>query len=284
MSASATHGEFLPIHEAHSIEQVVVAVQFATPLADDVIRSISETLDTFSESLPIRNDIRGMGFQVGLNGVTPIVSPANEMPSGVVRMALDATKGSPLKELRIDRQNLVFSTQSYTRWAAVWDEANGYFEKILTHINGTKVLSYGLTYIDKFHWTGRPELGLPAKALRLNSPYMTPKSFESHDLWHCHSGSFSRVSDTVKRLEVVDIDYLDEASVQAYSGTQRVVRIAINTVDIYNQPGYTPLEIDGNAASKELSSKFGALHDLQKNIVGAIINDELAHKVGLINV
>jgi hypothetical protein len=141
---------------------------------------------------------------------------------------------------------------------ACWSEAQTYFDEILGHIGSSQVASFGLTYIDKFIWTGRPEACRPTELLRTNSLHIAAKSFDARDLWHCHSGAFSRFSDTVKRLEVVDLDCLDEADTQGGQAPvlRRSIRIAINVVDLLNQPGYELHIINGQQAKGEMDSRF----------------------------
>jgi uncharacterized protein (TIGR04255 family) len=282
MSTTAVQDEFRPVHDAHSIEQVAVTIQFSTPLADDAIRAVSEAINRFSNVLPNRNDIRGMGFQIGPNGVTPITTPMGDQPSGIIRSLADA-RGVQIKELHVDRQNLIFRSQAYTRWDAFWEEAKEYSSEVLRHLNGNVVTSYGLTYIDKFLWMGRPERCVPTDLLRENSPFIASKSLHAHDLWHCHSGAFTRMSDTIKRLEVVDLDCVDESDVREgeVPTTRRAIRIAMNVVDVYNQVGYAPHAVSGVDSLGELDLRFNELHARQKRIIGEILNDQSATRIGL---
>lgn len=283
MATTAAQDGFRPVHEAHAIEQVLIAIQFAAPLVDDALRTVFEATNHLTDTLPGRHEIRGMGFQIGVNGVMPLASQiVGEMPSGVVRSSTDGS-GVLVKELRIDRQSLVFRTQVYAGWAAVWAETSRYFDSVLQHVGTTQVASYGLTYIDKFIWQGRPETCSPGALLKLDSPYIAPKSFEARDLWHTHSGRFLRNSDFVKRLEAVDVDCLDEPDLRVGStqNFQRVVRVATNVVDFYNQPGFAARVISGEEARQGMVSAFAELHAQQKVVISQILNAEAAQRIGL---
>lgn len=283
MSSVAAQNSFKPVHEAHAIEQLIVAVQFDTPLPDDAISAVNEAMAGFGDELPARNDIRGMGFQIGPNGVMPIAHAIADRPDGVVRHRTNE-RGVQIKELRIDRQNLVFRTLLYTRWDAIWMETQRYFNEILKNLEGINVGSYGLTYIDKFIWQGSLDTCHPTLLLRDDSPYVTAKCLNAQDLWHSHSGMFSRASDHIKRLEVVDLDCVDELDEQVGFGapSQRIVRVSINVVDILNQPGHDPRLISGAKAMEELSRGFSELHSIQKRIAGEIFTKETATRIGLI--
>ncbi len=283
MSSVVAQDSFKPVHEAHAIEQLVVTIQFDAPLSDEAIRAVNEVMARFSDDLPGRNDIRGMGFQIGPNGVMPIASAVSDMPNGVVRYLVDG-RGVQVKELRIDRQNLVFRTLLYTRWDTVWSETQRYFNEILVQLSGSNIASYGLTYVDKFIWHGRLEACQPLLLLRADSPHVAAKCLKAQDLWHCHSGMFSRASDTVKRLEVVDLDCVDEPDPQFGFGVpaQRIIRISINVVDIFNQPGHIPRHISGSEAVEELSRGFSDLHAVQKRVACDIFSKEASARIGLI--
>jgi hypothetical protein len=205
-----------------------------------------------------------------------------ELPSGVVRSLADA-RGVLIKELLIDRQNVVFRSQAYTRWDAFWAEASSYVDEVLSHIGAANIGSYGLTYVDRFIWTGPPETCRPIDLLRTSSPHIAPKSLDAHDLWHCHSGSFTRISDTVKRLQVVDLDSLDDLDMQGgqIPTMKRSIRIAINVADMYNQPGYASHFVNGSAARGELGQQFAELHTQQKRVIAEILNDASAARIGL---
>jgi uncharacterized protein (TIGR04255 family) len=283
VSSIASQSGFKPVHAAHAIEQLIVAVQFEAQLSDDAIIAVNEVMAQFADDLPVRNDIRGMGFQIGPNGVAPIAHAINDRPDGVVRSRFNE-RGVQIKELRIDRQSLVFRTLLYTRWDAVWGETQRYFNKILQKLEGCNIGSYGLTYVDKFIWQGAAAACKPLLLLRDDSPHVAAKCLTAQDLWHCHSGMFTRASNHIKRLEVVDLDCVDELNEQVGFGSpsQRIVRISINVVDILNQLGHDTRVISGTAAIKELSRGFSELHDVQKRVASEIFTEETAVSIGLI--
>jgi uncharacterized protein (TIGR04255 family) len=284
MATAAAPDGFRPVHDAHAIEQLVATIQFDRPLPDDTIRAANETMAQFQESLPGRSDIRGMGFQFGPGGLVPVMPAVAESPSGVLRSFTDG-RGVVLKELRVDRQVMVFRTQAYTRWDAVWAEAHRYFSALLPLIEAVNVASFGLAYVDKFIWTGRPETCRSRDLFQAGSPYLAPRSLESQDLWHCHSGQFRIGDPSSKRLEVVDIDCVDELAEMQGSSTQmqRVVRISTNITDIFNQPGYEPRQISGSNAVLETARAFPMLHEELKRVFSEIISYEAAAQVGLNN-
>lgn len=279
--ATAAYVGFKPLHEAHAIEQLIAAVQFDRPIDDAAIRAVSEVMTRFQDALPGRSEIRGMGFQVGPLGVTPIAPSTSELPSGVVRTLSDG-RGVVVKELRVDRQSVVFRSLVYTRWDAVWGEAGRYLSELLPVLGETNVAAYSLAYVDKFVWSGTPETCRPALLLRQGSPYISPGIFDATDLWHCHSGRFVTSGGPSRRLEVVDLDCVDETdSGMSDAKPVRVVRISTTITDQFNQPGFQSVTMPAAQGTAHLERGFVELHTLLKTVFAAIVSDEAATQVGL---
>lgn len=281
MATAAALDGFRPMHEAHAIEQLIVTVQFEAPLADAAIKSVIEIMGQFQDSLPGKNDIRGMGFQFGPNGVTPISQYTPEMPHGIIRTLTDG-KGVVVKELRVDRQSLVFRTLNYTRWDNVWAETRGYFSKLLPTLENTNIAAYSLAYLDKFVWEGSRQTCRPERLLKQHSRYISPASFDANDLWHCHSGRFISANNQTKRLEVVDVDCVDEVDGTSINAEPtRVVRISTTLTDFLSQPGFPPVQLQANKSLEQLDIALTEQHNSLKQVFSAIVSDEIANLVGL---
>jgi uncharacterized protein (TIGR04255 family) len=276
MATTEAGNEFRPLHEAHAIDQVVATIQFAQPQPDEAIQAAIAAMDQFQE-LPASHHLRGLGFQIGPAGVLPVSPVLGGAPDGRSR-SITNNSGVTLKELRVDRQTLAYRSQAYTRWDAVWGEALRYFSALLPQL-ASNVQTFTLQYIDKFVWEGDPAACRAAPLFRANSPYLAPRSLDAEDLWHCHSGQFRRASTHAKRLEVVDIDCVDE--MLDGSRSKRVVRISTVLTDFLNQPGFAPTAFNGATAVQEAAQVFPTLHDELKQVFSEIISDEYAARVGL---
>ncbi len=272
---------FRPMHEAHSIEQVVITVRFDRPLTDEAIRSADETMSSLQDALPRRDSIQGMAFQVGPQGVMPIAPPIVDVPNGIARTRTD-NGGALIKDLRIDRQSINFRTFEYTRWEAVWTEAREYFGSLLPRLGETNIAAYALSYVDKFVWTGSRQTCRPTSLLKSGSLYVSPASFDADDLWHCHSGRFISANGHTKRLEAVNIDCVDENDITGITPQLvRVVRISTTLTDFLNQQGFLPRELPVTDAIGYLDGAAQELHSSLKSMFGAIVNDDTADQVGL---
>lgn len=282
MATTAAQDRFKPLHDAHAIEQLIATIQFEQPISDDAIRAAIAAMAEAQPLLKGSHDIRGVGFQVGPGGVFPMAATQSSGPDGHVRFATDDA-GVVMRELRLDRQSLVFRTQAYTRWDRVWSEAQGYFSQVLPLLGDATVSAFGLHYIDKFVWQGSGESCRPPSLFKPGSPYITPRSMESQDLWHCHSGQFRAASPETKRLEVVDIDCVDEvvSSGQGLPSPQRVIRVGTVITDRFNQAGYTERKVECKNAMDAANQAFPTLHTELKRVFSEILSDEYAALVGL---
>lgn len=275
---------FEPVHEAHAIEQLTAVVNFDRPLADAEMLAANQVMAKFDSALPGRSEIRGVGFQFGPLGVMPIAtSPGSDAPNGLVRTYIDP-RGVALKELRLERQSVLFRTSSYTRWDKVWGEAREYFSELLPVFGEACISAYSLVYTDKFIWRGGGAVGRPAEILRQNSPYVSPGVFDATDLWHCHSGRFIASENGAKRLEVVDLDCIDEMEIIT-SGPRpvRVVRISTNLTDQLAHPDSTAKQLPAAGGVGDLDQAFITFHKRLKDIFESIVTDEVAIKVGMKN-
>lgn len=281
MATSGARDGFRPLHEAHAIEQLIVSIQFDRPLADAGMRAANAVMSRFQEALPGRSDIMGVGFQVGPQGVMPITQMVSDAPNGVVRTLSDR-RGVVVKELRIDRQALVFRTLMYTRWDAVWGEAREYFSQLLPALGDCGLAAYGLTYHDKFVWDGPRESCTPNSLLREGSPYISHAVFGSRDLWHSHTGQFVATGGPARRLQVINIDCVDEADgSKSPPEPTRVVRIATALTDFLNQAEHAQVSIPVSESMGHLDGAFAELHGMLKTVFLQIVSNDAAQQVGL---
>jgi uncharacterized protein (TIGR04255 family) len=279
MATANAQARFRPVHEAHAIEHLLVTVHFDRPLDDHDIRIASESIAQLQSELPGRNEIRGVGFQIGPQGVMPLMQGGpTDAADGFVRFLTDS-RGVVLKELRMDRQSVTFRTQLYTRWNEVWAEARKYIDRLLPRQGEANLSAYSLAYVDKFIWSGHAETAQPKSLFLPNSPYLVPKSLEAEDLWHCHTGRFYRSSAQVKRLEAVNIDCSDE--LDETGKPQRIVRISTTITNILNQAKYEQRLVKGGDAMALLDQDFPALHDALKAVFSEIVSEATAGQIGL---
>lgn len=278
------HG-FEPLHDAHAIEQVVFAVQFHNPLDDAAFKDVCDELGPVTDDLPKKVPVGGPNLAgsnlIGQNITFTFGGATSSIPSipfGMIyqNVERDGTIGI---EFRVDRISIVFHTTLYTRWAATRTRARKYFDVVLPkYVAKSRLAGISLNYVDKFVWNGTPADCRPSLLLGANSKFLCPHVYDSPDLWHSHTGAFTRVDEYTKRLLNVNVDYIDEQRSGAPSRT-----IAISTVlsDLMNQPEFTPLEIKETEAISFFDLRMQQLHDYGKTVFANIINDSMSKRIAL---
>ena len=277
-NTSNTSGSFQPSREAHSIEQIAVAVQFDRPLQDNQLAELRNSLEQFKNDndLPGYAELQGIAFSLGQPGAIPIPQQL-----GGMLMHRSAPNGSIERELRIERAVCTYRTTKYTKWDSVWTEAKKYFEVVIPQFGRfAKIAGISLNFQDKYIWNGVLGEAKVDGLLRHDSQYLSPHIFKAEDLWHCHTGAFIRLDSHTKRLLNINVDLLDENSP---AGTQKVVSIATVLTDMLNQPTYETLEINETDIVNYLDTRMQSLHAFSKDVFGNIINDEMCKRIALID-
>lgn len=277
-------GQFEPVHAAHAIEQVVLVLQFDQPLGDAVFAQACEAAEQFNQELPARGSIRGVSFTFSPGAPNPGELNSGELNQPVLNngivLSRIAPDGTVSHELRVERATLVFKTTLYSRWDTVWLQANRYFNELVPIYAGQAGLAgVSINCVDKFVWTGNLAECNPSLLLRANSKYLCPHVYDAEDFWHSHTGAFTRVDASTKRLINVNVDYLDE---KLQAGSRRIIAITTVLTDLLNQPGYEANAIAQADVISFIGAHMQGLHILGKEILGDIINDPMGRRIALI--
>jgi uncharacterized protein (TIGR04255 family) len=270
---------FEPVHDAHAIEQVTFSLQFTRHLDDAAITRLqAECAARLGTDLPGKHEIRSIGVSVGPQGLVPIAGAASA-PDGFLRMRVSPT-GAVEKELRVERGGTSFRTTTYTRWAAVWADARRCFEVVMGSLPAdVGLVAHSLQYVDRFDWSGTPSECRAAELIAPGSEFVAPYVFRSEDLWHSHFGAFMRLDEFTKRLLLVNLDALDEASQDGIS--RRSVRITTGVTDLLSQPGYRERVVPAGEVIRYLDERQDGAHTVLKNVIGDILNDGMRRKIGI---
>ena len=271
-------GRFEPLHSAHAIEQVVFVVQFETPMDTATVTDLIKlAAEQFKVDLPGFAEIQGFRFAIG--GPFQNAKTIPTQGSGAV-LNRTAPDGSVQAELSIEPGSLTFRTTTYTRWVEVWGTVCKYFTVLLPIcVSKTKVSALGLSYVDKFVWQGNSSTWAPNLLLRTGSSYLCPVVFSAPDLWHSHTGAFSKADAQTKRLTNVNVDCLDES---VRSAPRRVVAISTVLTDLLNQSGYEPFNATAETVNGLVTTRMAGLHIASKAAFGEVINEEMTKRVALV--
>lgn len=264
---------FEPLHKAHSIEQVIFIVRFEQDIPQEKLQALKTILGK-DHALPNRTPIRTVTFPIGV-AAAPDVSPL----AGYVYSRTSEDDRTE-EELRLELSSITFKTFLYTRWEENWSQVRTYLEKLLpVYMEGTGVKEVSLLYADQFIWNGEMEQADPAgKLLRASSPYLVPSVYNVPDLWHSHTGAFLRADHVTKRLQLVEVDFVD---LTKDSKPNRAVVVKTAITDTFNAPGYERSSLEKNAALEFINVHMNQLHCLNKKILHSIVNDEMCERIAL---
>ena len=272
-----TTGKFTPLHDAHAIEQLLIAVHFAHPVSG-INGSIKEAVKPFKTDLPGESKIQRLVFTTsqGLNGDHQ--TPVDDAPSFM--MSRTAANGALENELRVEPQSITFRTTTYTRWLEKWGQIEKYLAALapLYLLGKNAIASISLSYIDKFNWVGELEKSSPPLLLKPNSKYITPHVYSQTDLWHSHTGVFLKPDAATKRLLNVNVEHSQNDSI---SGMLRTVSVATVLTDLFNQPDYAQTNLTSDEIIEFLRVRFANLHEVSKATFKEVISEEMAKRVAL---
>lgn len=269
-------GQFDPLHAAHAIEQVALVVQFNRPMVDEELAAVRVVMLTLQSELPAVQQLRALNFAL-ING-NASVAPA-EVDAGL-SLSRIGPNGSVEKELKLERQSITYRCTTYTRWAEISAECLKYFSTVFPPLSdGIHISSLGLTFVDKFIWSGNPLDAKPRSLLSEESPFLGKYVFDLKDMWHLHTGAFLKPSDETKRLLNINIDCGDEL----YDGVpKRVVGISTVINDLFNQHGFTPSTRQARTSLEFVSDRMNQLHEVLKDVFAQLINAEMKVRTGLL--
>jgi len=267
-------GKFEPIYAAHAIEQVAFMLRFEPAIEKTTFEEVQKLADAFKAELPIKSHFEGVT-------ITPGAIPTQSKGCVLSRTGPD---GEIESELRLDHNSITFRTTRYSRWLDVWQHACKYLDVLIpVFVKGAKIEGIGLNYVDKFKWSGDVANCQPNKLLLKQSKYICPNVFEEPDFWHSHTGAFRKIDGNTKRLMNINIDYLDEIRPLSLeqNESRRVVAITTVLTDLFNQPGYSNLEVAAENAVGFINEAMQKLHLENKKLLGEVINEDMKKRIAL---
>lgn len=274
---SQSTGRFEPLHDAHAIEQVQIAINFSQPLDDGSFGHVRQAMAEFKSELPGGSELQSIAIAFGQQANFFAGAPGH-ISKGFLMQRM-APNGAIEAEVRIEASSIVFRTTLYSRWDAVWGHFSRYLKSIVgTYAGNSPVMQASLSFVDKFVWIGASESCQPKLLLRPHSRYLCPYVYESPDLWHSHTGAFLPVNEHTKRLLNVNVDYLDE---QTLDQSRRVINISTILTDMLSQPGFAAHQLSPAEAFDKLQERLVQLHDQSKQCFGEVIADSMCRRIAL---
>ena len=267
---------FEPLHDAHSIEQVVFVVQFDRMIDDATFQSIRDFSNKYDTIFPSRTEVQQMSFVFGQGGSIP---SAPNSSTGFVFKTF-AADGSIQTEFKIERSGITYRTTVYTRWNLIWSQVKEYFDELIPmFIEQAKIVNLSLSYVDKFLWSGDFGNFNPSLLLNTESQYLCRHIFNAPDFWHIHTGAFIRSDEQTKRLMNVNVDYVDE--INNRGEVRKVISILTVITDNLDQPGYTPSNYTDDTVNDFINMHLESMHKYGKVILSDLIIEKIAQRIAL---
>lgn len=270
-------GRFEPLHDAHAIEQMALALHFEGGINESAMLALRKATDHFKTDLPGVSDLQTVTLAVGNFPAGVLSSPRAALGRSY---KLTRPDGTVETELRLEGNVVNYQTTAYTRWVKVWESAWRYLSIVQPiYLASSKLAAVSLNYVDKFHWLGEPDKYRPSALLRPGSRYISPHVHGLTDLWHSHTGAYLRPNERTKRLMNVNLDCLDQQN--AAGEQRRVIQITTVLTDMLNQPGYTATDANAAAAPDFVANAFSDLHRFSKELIAEVLNDDMCTRIAL---
>jgi len=270
--------QFNPILSQHAIERCAATVDFVPSLpAKAFLRLVEEAGERLSKQGFIPQPaVANIGIEFTPAGVRQVDAPVG-LPRVFVSPHQSAT-------IFISPEMLVWTSTSYVRWQPFI----GSIERILLPLlnnfrDNVSINSAKLEYWDRFFWSGTWADFAVDCLLKKQSDFLAGAIRQAKREWHSHIGWFDAVG-SLRRLTNVNIDIGQivpgiQADDPNFVGRPSV-GIYSCLLDQVNVPGY------GSTSETELDERFVVArwedqHLALKQILGHIITEEMANRIGL---
>lgn len=269
--------QFSPVLTQHAIERCAATIGFGPALPEKAFARVVEAVTPrLVEQGYQPQATASFGFEFGPQGVRQI-----EGTGAMPRLFVSPERSA---QIYLAPDHISRTTGSYVRWQPFV----GTIERLILPIVGlyretVSINSVKLEYWDRFFWSGTWADFAVKSLIRKDSPYVVAAASSASKEWHCHVGWFSP-NGAFRRLTNVNVDVAqivpDTQPADPSLASRPSVGIYSTLLDQANVPGY------GTSSEDELSEQFvvSRLEDQHlalKDVLGHIITDEMASRIGL---
>jgi uncharacterized protein (TIGR04255 family) len=181
--------------------------------------------------------------------------------------------------LTISTDGLAWATSSYVRWQPFVGAVEKHVLPILREfINTVSIVAVKLEYWDRFLWPGTWNDFDVSKLLRAGSTFVAQEAATRTKQWHSHSGWFDKEG-SFRRLTNVNVD-LAEIIFDSTIASRPSVGIYSAMTDQANVPEYGKNDIS-SLNEGFVIDRLEHQHLALKDVLGHIITDEMATRIGL---
>ncbi|NUU44539.1 hypothetical protein [Tardiphaga robiniae] len=267
--------QFAPVFPRHAIERCAATVGFVPALPDKAFdRLIAAVTPILQNAGLIPQATVSIGFMVGPDG--KMVPMDGGAPGGGPRVFSLPDQTSALT---ITPDGLVWAISTYVRWQPfVGGVEKNVLPVLKEFLSDVSIAAVKLEYWDRFLWSGTWENFDVGKLLKKGSGFIAQEAATRPKQWHSHSGWFDNEAG-LRRLTNVNVD-LAEVAVDPSLPPRPSVGIYSSLTDQTNVPEYGMIDISALGESFVVE-RLEHQHLALKDILGHIITDEMATRIGL---
>ena len=259
----------------NALQKVVFVVQFSEYFTNEDFQNFDRVSNGWRTKLSMRSVSNGV-----------VVDPVTMQAVSEVKQPFSAayetlTKDGPVEfGLKFEANRILFLVGSYTRWAKVWPRAQKYLREATALVPETNsVSSYAVEYTDLFRASeGEYSEFQPSEFLRKGSQYVPEHVFNGMENWHFDIGCFHTYNKPEPHMILTRIQANLEDNNEEKSRDLSIVLMHQFRGDRESWVGHKKLP---DSIRDRALENFEVLHELDKKILGEIINDTMAKEIGL---
>jgi len=259
----------IPSRGVHAIQQVTIAVEFASRLSPDALGAFIKYYD---DNLDLKNwfprklEEQTTSFKADKRGIK-VIAPSSLGGIVLERIAPDGTVEWSLT-LKPDMAFVVCT--NYTRWKEIAEKALTLLKTALAVLPESLAIKVaGLRYVDEFYWNGDKKAFRADMVFDRSSPNLPASVFERAGIWHVHSGWFKEEAEPFpcQILTNVNVSVLDQPT-----------RLVTQLVTLHKAAIRAPI---ARSKFEELQPLYERLHQDNKGELGLLLNREVSELISL---
>lgn len=276
-----------PLHEAHAIQEVRMAIELASPVTSKVI---GEALKLYRSNKWLSDFLPGyrepptfkIGISEGAESELPVTQKGPGEPSSAIFDRV-LPNGTPEWRMMAAKNVVVVTCTQYTRWGEVWGNARRMIRAIMPAYDDVKaeISVFGLQFIDKFIWEGEPNAFRPEHLFKRDSDLLPRAVFSWDETWHTHLGDFQSHDQPSphRRLTNTNIDIQDETSPDEKTTRVAVIRTLFR--NLLSQPLAVGMNICTDDNSGQCDQHMAAMHGACKSILDKLLLQNVTKRISL---
>jgi uncharacterized protein (TIGR04255 family) len=255
-----------PIRKENSIDSNTFVLVFERPFSKQELQCLLRLQSALEAELPSFKEINSINVRLEGEKVTP-----SQEITGVLLQCFKPD-GKPSIELKVEGNIIEITFFTYDRWNTVWQKAKQFLLEAIKALDNetNKLVIYVLKVVDKFLYEGDAKDYSILDTFSESAPYLTKNIYTNKvRIWHIFQGWFD---DLLEKPEVV----LNNLNIN----TSDVNGKTLTTIehDIRHQFKHPQTISD---KSEMLDDIFFSLHEKNKIVIKALLNEEQKEKIGI---